>query len=179
LIPARGKEEKGEEETNSTRAPLITIALSVLKPLLSPLLILPFLHLLHHAVPPLLIMPFLLSSSCRSSSPYHAVPSPSSSCRSSSPYHAVPPLLIMPFLLSSSCRSSSPYHAVPPLLIMPFSFFVLLLLSLLRFSLPSLSFTSPLLLPVEPVSLLEVEVTDLDRRVGLCVGSTDEVRSAG
>ena len=27
----------------------------------------------------------------------------------------------------------------------------------------------------DPVSLLEVEVTDLDRRVGLCLGSTDEV----
>ena len=28
---------------------------------------------------------------------------------------------------------------------------------------------------LDPVSLLEVEVTDLDRRVGLCLGSTDEV----
>ena len=29
--------------------------------------------------------------------------------------------------------------------------------------------------PSDPVSLLEVEITDLDRRVGLCLGSTDEV----
>jgi hypothetical protein len=41
--------------------------------------------------------------------------------------------------------------------------------------LPSL-FHLPTTPHTEPVSLLEVEVTDLDRRVGLCVGSIDEVR---
>ena len=56
-------------------------------------------------------------------------------------------------LSSSSSDFFSPSH-----------FFSSFLLSFLRF------------LQTDPVSLLDVEVTDLDRRVGLCVGSTDEVR---
>ena len=58
-----------------------------------------------------------------------------------------------------------------------FSSFLFLFFTSLSFPFFSSLLLFPSLSPLltDPVSLLDIEVTDLDRRVGLCVGSTDEV----